>query len=47
MALLKTNDAVMPLFVVVTTIIALVLSLYFVQGHTDLYVRTFANSTLL
>jgi hypothetical protein len=36
MALLKTNDAV-PLFAVATMIIALVLSLYFVQGHGELF----------
>jgi hypothetical protein len=39
MALLKTNDAVIPLFLA-TVIIALVLSLYFVQGNGQPVVGT-------
>jgi len=47
MALVKTNDAAMPLFVVVTTIIALVLSLYFVQGHGQAIIGTLTSTLFL
>jgi hypothetical protein len=42
MALLKTNDAVIPLFLA-TVIIALVLSLYFVQGNGQPVVGTWTT----
>jgi hypothetical protein len=35
MALLKTKDAIMPLFVVVTAIMVLVMSLCFTQGNGE------------